>query len=91
MAEQYRLENYKAKRERAHKSAYTGPSAMCTGISFLIRRVLVAVLGIRIRILRIRMFLGLPDPDPDLLVRGKDPDLAPDPSPFLINVLSGLK
>jgi hypothetical protein len=33
------------------------------------------------------MFLGLPDPDP--LVRGTD--LAPDPSLFLINVLSGLK
>jgi hypothetical protein len=33
------------------------------------------VLGIRIR-----MFLGLPDPDP--LVRGMDPDPAPDPSLF---------
>jgi hypothetical protein len=46
-----------------------------------------AVLGIRIQIRRIRMFLDLPDPDP--LVRGADP--APDPSLFLINVLSGLK
>ena len=35
--------------------------------------------------IRIRMFLGLPDPDP--LVSGSDPD----PSLFLINVLSGLK
>jgi hypothetical protein len=35
------------------------------------------------------MFLGLPDPDS--LVRGADPDPAPDPSLFLINVLSGLK
>ncbi len=26
------------------------------------------------------MFLGLLDPDPDLLVRGLDPDPAPDPS-----------
>jgi hypothetical protein len=34
------------------------------------------------------MFLGLPDPDS--LVRGADPDVAPDPSLFLINVLSGL-
>ncbi len=25
------------------------------------------------------MFLGLLDPDPDPLVRGMDPDLAPDP------------
>jgi hypothetical protein len=33
------------------------------------------------------MFLGLPDPDP--LDRGADPD--PNPSLFLINVLSGLK
>jgi hypothetical protein len=40
------------------------------------------VLGIRNRI---RIFLSLPDPDP--LVRGTDPD----PYPFLINVLSGLK
>jgi hypothetical protein len=36
---------------------------------------IVPVLGIRIR-----MFLGLPDPDP--LVRGADPDPAPDPSLF---------
>jgi hypothetical protein len=35
-----------------------------------------AVLWIRIRIRRIHMFLGLPDPDP--LVRGMDPDPAPD-------------
>ncbi len=35
-----------------------------------------AVLGIRIRI---QMFLGLQDPDPDPLVRGMDPDQAPDP------------
>ncbi len=28
--------------------------------------------------IRIHMFLGLPDPDP--LVRGMDPDPAPDPS-----------
>jgi hypothetical protein len=34
------------------------------------------VLGIRIRIRSIRMFLGLPDPDP--LIRGMDPDPAPD-------------
>jgi hypothetical protein len=34
------------------------------------------------------VFLGLPDPDS--LVRGVDPDPAPDPSLFLINVLSGL-
>jgi hypothetical protein len=33
------------------------------------------------------MFLGLPDPDP--LIRGMDQ--APDPFPFLIKVLSGLK
>jgi hypothetical protein len=36
------------------------------------------VLRIRIRIHRIYMFLGLLDPDP--LVRGMDPDPAPDPS-----------
>jgi hypothetical protein len=36
------------------------------------------MLGIRIR--RSPIFLGLPDPDPDPLVRGTDPDLAPDPS-----------
>ncbi len=41
---------------------------------------LIAVSGIRIR--RIRMFLGLPDPDPDSIVRGMDPDPAPDPSLF---------
>ncbi len=35
-----------------------------------------------IRIHRIHMFLGLPDPDQ--LVRGMDPDLAPDPDPFII-------
>jgi hypothetical protein len=45
------------------------------------------LLGIRVRIRRIRMFLGLPDP----LVRGIVTDLAQVPSPFLINVLSGLK
>jgi hypothetical protein len=33
------------------------------------------------------MFLGLQDPDPDPLVRGTDPD----PSIFLIKVLSGLE
>jgi hypothetical protein len=33
------------------------------------------------------MFLGLPDPDP--LVGGTDPD--PNPSLFLLKVLSGLK
>ncbi len=33
---------------------------------------------LRIRIHRIHMFLGLQDPDP--LVRGMDPDPAPDPS-----------
>jgi hypothetical protein len=52
-----------------------------------------AVLGIRNRIwiCRIRMFLGLPDPDP--LVRGTGTDLAPNPDPslFLISVLSGLQ
>jgi hypothetical protein len=31
-------------------------------------------------VIRIRMFLGLPDPDP--LLRGMDPDQAPDPSLF---------
>ncbi len=36
------------------------------------------VLGIRIR--RIRMFLGRQDPDP--LVKGTDPEQAPDPSVF---------
>jgi hypothetical protein len=40
------------------------------------------VLGIMIRIRRIRMFLGLQNPDPDPLVRGTDPDQAPDPSLF---------
>ncbi len=34
------------------------------------------------------MFLGLTDPDSDPLVRGTDPDPAPDPSLYLINVLS---
>jgi hypothetical protein len=29
------------------------------------------------------MFLGLPDPDP--LVRGMDPDLAPNPDPSLFS------
>jgi hypothetical protein len=43
-----------------------------------------AVMGIRIR--RISMFLDLRDPDP--LGRGTDPAPAPDPSLFLINVLS---
>ncbi len=51
----------------------------CIGISDMPRleqiNELIAVLGIRIR-----MFLGLPDPDS--LVRGKDPDPAPDPSLF---------
>ncbi len=42
----------------------------------------LAVLGIRIRIRRIRMFLGLPALDLDPLVRGTDPDPAPDPSLF---------
>ncbi len=37
---------------------------------------------IRIRIHQIQMFLGLPDPDP--LVRGMDPELAPDPDPSII-------
>ncbi len=36
---------------------------------------------LRIRIHRIHMFLGLPDPDP--LVRGMDPDPAPDPSTIM--------
>ncbi len=40
----------------------------------------LSVLGIRSRI-QIRMFLGLLDQDPDPLVRGMDPDLAPDPDP----------
>jgi hypothetical protein len=37
--------------------------------------------------------VGDPDPEPDPLVRGMDPDPAsdPDPSLFLIKVLSGLK
>jgi hypothetical protein len=30
------------------------------------------------------MFLGLMDLDPDPLVRGMDPDLAPDPDPSII-------
>jgi hypothetical protein len=30
------------------------------------------------------MVLGFPDPDPDLLVRGTDPDPAPDLKPFMI-------
>ncbi len=34
---------------------------------------------LQIRIHRIHMFLSLPDPDP--LVRGMDPDTAPDPDP----------
>jgi hypothetical protein len=37
------------------------------------------------------MFLGLPVPDPDTLVRGTNSDPAPDPSLFLINLLSGLQ
>jgi hypothetical protein len=40
------------------------------------KRFLKTVLGIRL--LRIPKFLGLRDPDP--LVRGRDPDPAPDPS-----------
>jgi hypothetical protein len=48
------------------------------------------IFRIRNRI-RTRMFLGLPAPDPDPLVRGTNPDPAPDPSLFLINVLSGLQ
>jgi hypothetical protein len=32
--------------------------------------------------IRIRMFLGLPDLDPDPLVRGTDPDPAPNPCLF---------
>jgi hypothetical protein len=47
---------------------------------------LPSVLGIRIR-----MFLGLPDPDADLLVTGMDPAPDPNPSLFLLRVLSGLK
>ncbi len=47
------------------------------------RIVLKAVLGIRIR--RIRMFLALPYPDS--LVVGMDPD----PFPFLLKVMNGLK
>jgi hypothetical protein len=35
---------------------------------------------LRIRIHQIHKFLGLLDPDPDPLVRGMDPDPAPDPS-----------
>ena len=31
------------------------------------------------------MFLGLLDPDPDPLVRGLDPDRAPDPDSSIIN------
>jgi hypothetical protein len=46
--------------------------------------------GIRNRI-RIRMFLGLPAPDSDPLVRGTNPHQTPDPSLFLMNVLSGLQ
>jgi hypothetical protein len=45
-------------------------------------RMVVTISGIKIR-----MFMGLPDPG--LLVRGMDP--APDPSLFLMKVLSGLK
>jgi hypothetical protein len=37
-----------------------------------------------IRIHRIHMFLGLLDPDPDPLVRGMDPDPAPDLDPSII-------
>ncbi len=44
------------------------------------RAVLRIRIRIQIRIRRIRMFLGILDPDPDQLVRGLDPDLAPDPS-----------
>jgi hypothetical protein len=33
---------------------------------------------------RIHMFLGLLDPDPDALVRGMDPDPAPDLDPCII-------
>jgi hypothetical protein len=47
---------------------------------------LPAVLRIRIR--RIRMFLGLLDPDP--LVRGTDPDPAPDPSIISKNIKKNL-
>jgi hypothetical protein len=39
-----------------------------------------AVFRIRIRIHRIHVFFDLPDPDP--LVRGMDPDPAPDTDPF---------
>jgi hypothetical protein len=38
----------------------------------------------RIRSQQIRMFLGLLDPDPGPLVRGMDPDPAPDPNPSVI-------
>jgi hypothetical protein len=39
---------------------------------------------LRIRIHRIHVFLGLLDPDPDRLVRGMNPDPAPDPDPSII-------
>jgi hypothetical protein len=45
---------------------------------------IVALLRIRIRIYWIYMFLGLLEPDPDPLVRGMDPDWAPDPDPSTI-------
>ncbi len=43
---------------------------------------------LRIRIRRIHKFLGLLDPDPDPLVRGTDPDRAPDHSIIFFNFLS---
>jgi hypothetical protein len=48
-------------------------------------RILVAAKNVKYRYVTVLgiMFLGLPDPDPDPLVRGMDPDLAPDPAPAL--------
>ncbi len=43
----------------------------------------VSRIRIRIRIHRIHVFLGLLDPDPDPLVRGMDPDPAPDLVPSI--------
>jgi hypothetical protein len=50
--------------------------SLATVMSCIDALVRIAVVGIRIR--RIRMVLGLLDPDPDSLVRGTDPDPAPD-------------
>jgi hypothetical protein len=72
---------------RMYSGLVCGNMSVSSAISFALAcnfKIIVNVVSLSIHLSNrmFRMFFGLPDPDKNPLVRGTDPDPAPDPSLF---------